>query len=349
VNSKRYLVVSASFNGTDLFRFLRDATSENEPLGIRSMRSFFKHKNVITKDKGRLRLFGKPSIVFVDGITDMDLTAEKLLNKLDLPQKIERIAVKMNLCDYRRPETGAVSDPQVLESLLRGLRKKYPDSAISIVENDATSVSADRMIRYLGIDKISEKYSAEVVNLAHGKWITKQIDGYFTKSIEVPVILEDCDLLITHPKLKTHSMTKITCGLKNMFGCYRRKQKVKFHKFLDEAIVDINLALKPNVSIVDANICMEGIGGPCYGFPIKLGLMIAGKDVVAVDAFCARLIGFRPWFVGHIRKAASKDIGHLSYELSDCFNLGDKKLYHFEFDRTLYYLMKLSRTSGGFA
>jgi uncharacterized protein (DUF362 family) len=292
-------------------------------------------------------LFQKPSNIIVDEITDLNFTVDTLLKKLDLPQKTETIAVKMNLCDYRQPETGAVSDPQVLDSLLRGLRNKYPTSRISLVENDATSVSADRMFTYLGIDKISKKYSAEVVNLAHEKWTTKQIDGYVTKSIEIPEILGDCDLLITHPKLKTHSLTKITCGLKNMFGCYHRKQKVKFHKFLDEAIVDINLAIKPNVSIVDANICMEGIGGPCFGFPRKLGLMVAGKDVVAVDAFCARLIGFRPWFVGHIRKAASKGIGQLNYALSDDFSIGNEKLYKFEFDRSLYYLTKIVRKSGG--
>jgi uncharacterized protein (DUF362 family) len=294
-------------------------------------------------------LIDKSNKVFVERITNTDSTVESILNKLNLPTKIEKIAIKLNLCDYRAPETGAVSDPQIIDSLLKAFRKSHPSATISLFENDATSVNADRMFRYLGLDKISKKYSAEVLNLAHERWIEKEVNGYVMKTIEVPAFLEDYDLLVTHPKLKTHSSCKITCGLKNMFGCYKAKRKTRFHKYLDEAIVDINLALKPHVSIVDANICMDGIGGPCYGVPRKLGLIIGGKDVVAVDAFCASLIGFRPWFVGHIRKAAAKNLGQMHYEVSDCSQINDKKACRFEFDRGLYYLLKLMRRGGGSA
>jgi uncharacterized protein (DUF362 family) len=287
--------------------------------------------------------------VYVERITNLDLTAESILDKLALPKKLEKIAIKLNLCEYRGPETGAVTDPEVLCSILKAFRKSYPNAVMSLFENDATSVNADRMFIYLGINKIARDYSAQVINLAHEKWVEKKIDGYVAKTVEVPVFLDDYDLLVTHPKLKTHSSSKITCGLKNMFGCYKAKRKTKFHKYLDEAIVDINLALKPHVSIVDANICMEGIGGPCYGVPRKLGLMIGGKDVVAVDAFCASLIGFRPWFVGHIRKAAAKNLGQMHYEMSDCSQINNKKACRFEFDRGLYYLLKLARRAGGSA
>lgn len=285
----------------------------------------------------------KPPNVVVEPIGDLDFTMQMVLGKLDLPRKVEHIVIKPNLCEYRRPETGAVSDPKMLASLLGALRKSYPKSIISIIENDATSVNADLIFKYLKLNELKENYSAEIVNIAHHKWLKKQIDGYIMKTIEVPAILENCDLLITHPKLKTHSMTKITCGLKNMFGCYHLKRKVQLHRYLDEAIVDINLALKPQVSIVDANICMEGLEGPCFGIPRRIGMVIGGRDTVAVDAFCAKLIGFRPWFVGHIRKSSQKKLGQLRYELSDGSHVANRDLYHFDFDRKLYYLLKLSR------
>jgi len=285
----------------------------------------------------------KPSIVFVEKVTNLDLALKRMLYNLNFSKSYEKIAIKLNLCDYRLPETGAVSDPKVVAALLKALRSINQHARILIFENDATNANADLMFRYLGIDKISKVYSAEVINIAHEKWTKKQIDGYRMKTVKVPVILEDCDLLITHPKLKTHSLTKLSCGLKNMFGCYRTKKKVKFHKFLDEAIVDINLALRPDASIVDANICHEGIGGPSYGFPKKVGLIIGGKDIVAVDTFCANLMGFRPWFVGHIRKAASKGLGQLKYRLEGNLEESDLKMYRFKFNRALYYLMKIFR------
>jgi uncharacterized protein (DUF362 family) len=267
----------------------------------------------------------------------------KMLDNMALPVAAGKIAVKLNMCDYRLPETGAVSDPAVVDSLIAALREKYPYAEIMLIENDATTVKADIMFRYLGIDTIAKQYEAKAINLAHEKkWEKIEIDGYHFKCIDVPSVIANCDLLITHPKLKTHSMTKISCGLKNIFGCYKERRKVRFHKFLDEAIVDINLALRPNISIVDANICHEGIGGPIYGLPRKVGLLIYGMDIVAVDAFCARLIGFDPGGIGHIRKSEKKGLGNTQYELKN--QLPDRmKNYRFSFNRSLFYLFKVMR------
>lgn len=35
------------------------------------------------------------------------------------------IAIKMNLCDYRRAESGAVTDPVILGALLEALRERH--------------------------------------------------------------------------------------------------------------------------------------------------------------------------------------------------------------------------------
>lgn len=266
---------------------------------------------------------------------------EQLLQCIMLPRKVENIAIKINMCDFRLKETGATSDPLVVDGLLSALRKKYLNSEIFLIENDATTALADVLFNYLGIIEIAKKHRAHTLNLSHDRWMKKEIDGLISKKIEVPMVLTNCDLVITHPKLKTHGITKITCGLKNMFGCLREKKKIKFHKFLDEAIVDANLAFRANLSIVDANICQEGIGGPVYGTPRKLGLLIGGMDIVAVDAFCARLIGFKPWFVGHIRKAARKELGKMNYDLKTNISSNELKTCKLNFSKFEYYFTKL--------
>jgi len=266
---------------------------------------------------------------------------EQLLQCTMLPTKVASIAIKINMCDFRLSETGATSDPVVVDGLLSALRKIYPNSEIFLIENDATTALADVLFSYLGMTKIAKRHRAQTLNLSHDKWVEKKIDGLVFKKIETPMVLANCDLVITHPKLKTHGITKITCGLKNMFGCLREKRKIKFHRFLDEAIVDSNLAFKANLSIVDANICQEGIGGPTYGTPRKLGLLIGGTDIVAVDTFCARLVGFKPWFVGHIRKAAHKELGKMNYELETNMSLNELKTCRMDFSRSAYYFTKL--------
>jgi len=267
----------------------------------------------------------------------------QLLQRIMLPKKVENIAIKLNMCDFRLKETGATSDPLVVDALLSALRKIYPNSEIFLLENDATTALADVLFNYLGISEIAKKHRAHTLNLSHDRWTKKEIDGLIFKKIEAPMVLANCDLVITHPKLKTHGKTKITCGLKNMFGCLREKRKIKFHKFLDEAIVDANLAFRANLSIVDANICQEGIRGPAYGTPRKLGLLIGGMDIVAVDTFCARLIGFKPWFIGHIRKAAHKELGKMNYDLKTNISSNDLRTCKLDFSKLEYYFTKLLR------
>jgi uncharacterized protein (DUF362 family) len=40
--------------------------------------------------------------------------------------------------------------------------------------------------------------------------------------------------------------------------------------------------------------------GPTDGTPVKMNLIIAGKDVIATDATAARIIGFDPHEISHI-------------------------------------------------
>jgi uncharacterized protein (DUF362 family) len=40
-----------------------------------------------------------------------------------------------------------------------------------------------------------------------------------------------------------------------------------------------------------------------------MNLIIAGKDVVATDATAARVMGFNPYEIKHIRKAFEKGLG----------------------------------------
>lgn len=266
----------------------------------------------------------------------------RLIKKLNLPHNAEKVGIKINLCDYRKRETGVTTDPIVLDPLLMILREKYPTSKIYLFENDATGTLVDNLYKWLGLDKIAEKYNVGFINLSREKWARINIDGYHFKEIEVPKILMD-SLIINHPKLKTHGRTKITCGLKNMFGCYRIKEKVKYHAMLDEAIVDINMAIKSHYTIVDGYLCVEGNRGPTQGLPKKVGVFIGGSDIVVVDAFCAKFMGFNPRTISHIVKAYKKGIGSMSYKLDSEIPEKDFKKYKFKFSLPKYRLMQTIR------
>jgi len=87
---------------------------------------------------------------------------------------------------------------------------------------------------------------------------------------------------------------------------------MKFHPWIDQVIGDINQALRPRLGIVDGIIAQVGIKGPSFGVPIRANLVVMGKDPVAVDATCARILGFRPGSVGHLRECARRGLGKLN-------------------------------------
>lgn len=267
----------------------------------------------------------------------------RLSSYLSLPDTVRRIAIKLNLCDYRRPETGAVSHPDVVRALLQVLRERYPQAEIFLCENDSSDTIVENMWGYLGLDQVATRYSARCVSLSQEEWIQVPIPGLHFQELEIPKIMTECDLLINHPKLKTHGKTKITCALKNLFGCYRQKNKAPLHQFLDEAIVDINLAIRPHVVIVDADLCVEGNRGPTQGLPKRLGLFIGGRDSVGVDSYCARLMGFKPNAVGHIRKAARAGCGSMRYIIDGDLIGEDLRPYRFQFSQGKFMFMQVAR------
>ena len=282
------------------------------------------------------------NIVHLVKVHDDDIrdAMQRLMDRLSLPVECDRpIGVKVNLCDYRRRETGTTTDPLVLEPLLMFLRQRYPSSRIFLFEHDATGTLADNLFTWLGLDLVARRYDVEIVNLAREKWTSVGLKGYHFQEIEVPNLLME-SLIINHPKMKTHGRTKITCGLKNMFACYRIKEKVRYHAFLDEAIVDINKAIATHYTIVDGILALEGNRGPTQGFPKKVGVLVGGNDVVAVDAFCARFMGFNPNRIGHIKKACKAGIGSMDFQVESEIPPNKFRDYKFQFSIPKFWLME---------
>jgi uncharacterized protein (DUF362 family) len=67
----------------------------------------------------------------------------------------------------------------------------------------------------------------------------------------------------------------------------------------------------PDFCIVDGIIAMAGTQGPTFGTPINSKLIICGEDPVAVDSVSSKIMGFNPWFVGHIKKSQAQGVGKM--------------------------------------
>ncbi|MBN2076578.1 MAG: DUF362 domain-containing protein [Dehalococcoidales bacterium] len=257
------------------------------------------------------------------------------------------VILKINICDARMPDTGAITHPLFLDAVLNYLRSFYDNLRIIVVESDATVVLADRFIKWFGYIPILEKWNAEFINLSKQRVVNKTLNGRYFKEIPVPEILDQGHFFITVPKLKTNPMPTITCCLKNQFGCFARSDKNVYHPFLDDVIADVNKALHPDLCLVDGVIAMGGTFGPAFGVPVRLKAIICSPDPVATDAYGAKLMGFNPRFIGHITKSAASGVGSMSYELKGDtlpkVNFEINKLETFLVNKVGTYLQKRSR------
>ena len=238
---------------------------------------------------------------------------ERIKDKIEIPNRAVAL-IKVNLCLLLGPETGATVDPRVARAIVEWLEANYNIERVIIAEADATHLSAAMAFKALGWKKYFEKLelNVEFCNLSDDKRI--KTSTYTGRKIEMSEKYMKADVLISLAKLKTHSLQKITCTMKNLFGAIPEKYKIKYHPYLTDAICEFSSVKKPNLSIIDGLIGMDG-KGPTNGFPRICRLLIAGTEMVATDHFCAKLMGFRPDSIPHISKAIKLRLGNPKYNI----------------------------------
>ncbi len=125
------------------------------------------------------------------------------------------------------------------------------------------------------------------------------------------------DLIVSLAKMKTHHWAGATLSMKNFFGVVPGSvygwPKNKLHYLgISESIVALNRQFRGKAfAIVDGVIGMEG-NGPIQGTPKPAGVLVMGRDLVAVDATCTRIMGIDPEKIDYLRMAA--DLGHVHPE-----------------------------------
>jgi len=115
------------------------------------------------------------------------------------------------------------------------------------------------------------------------------------------------NLIVSMPKAKTHHWAGVTLSLKNIFGIvpgmkYGWPKNLLHWSGIHESILDICATVPIHFVIADGITAMEG-NGPLQGTARELGKLVLADDPVAADATCARLMGFNPVRVEHIRMA----------------------------------------------
>jgi uncharacterized protein (DUF362 family) len=239
---------------------------------------------------------------------------ETIEDSLDLinyefPKNIQNVVIKPNLCYYWDYSTGQTTDPNFVAALIDLLRTEIsPNLKISIVESDASAMRCKYAFKMLGYEKLANNYNVNLVNLSEDQYDTLcTTAGTYSFNIMVPKTIQEADLKINVPKIKyTMEPIKLTCALKNIFGCNPYPKKFKYHSKLGEAIVAINKVMKFNLHIIDGNIA-SGIQ------PRRLGLVMASTDPVAIDTAAAKIAGLNPKTIKYLQLAKKEGLGNTAF------------------------------------
>jgi len=260
------------------------------------------------------------SIVILERLSDYRKEAIKaifiksigILGLSERLKKAKNITIKINLCDARPPETGAITHPTFLGALLEYIREyQCSNASINVIESDATVAAPDLFIKWFGFDILFKKWNVRYINVSKIPFTWECTNGKVLKYVPVPKIIAESDIFISMAKLKTNILTDVTCCLKNLFGCLPLVKKSIFHPAIDYVIAETAKAMMPDLCIIDGIIGMGGAKGPAYGTPIKAGVVIIGLDPVATDSVAARVMGFNPRRIKHLVIAQKLGLGSI--------------------------------------
>jgi uncharacterized protein (DUF362 family) len=253
-------------------------------------------------------------------LTEIKNTVERLFLLLggldDMIRPGSRIMLKPNIGVIASPEEALNTDPSVISAVMEILKDAGFKNMI-LAESSVVGTDTSAAFRKMGIDRICRFYGVGLVDLKKGKTVVKKVPNpVVLDEIEVFGDVDEADVIINIPKLKTICSCKISIGMKNLKGLIPDNMKKKFHHTgLESSIVDLNSLIKPALTLVD------GVMSSQLYRPLETDFLAAGTDNMSADIVTSVITGIDPEEIGYFKKA--RDAGMGSIDIDDIEVAGD--------------------------
>lgn len=230
-----------------------------------------------------------------------------------IARKPEACYVKVNAIDFK---PYVYTSLQVTGEVIDYCRRAGAER-VFLMEN-ATQGNFTRLVfEVAGFTKLAEEHGAEPLFLDEGREGTVRLphmgyDIHVSRHVKDIIDARESVTYINVPRLKTHSMTVMTVGIKNQYGLVSHRDRSPDHNFrLHRKLADVLSVICPDFTLVDGTVAT------IYGhYPpealhkkalVPLNILVGGLDTVAVDTVCARILGYEVDEVSHL--AAARDMG----------------------------------------
>ena len=216
------------------------------------------------------------------------------------------VAIKPNLVNSSHPSDGATTHPEVVEGIIQFLKDfgiKLKD--MRIMESSSVGCSTRHAYKVCGYNALEKKYGVPLIDLKDSPTVTLCHNGL---DIEIAEAALNTEFLINVPVLKAHCQTRLTCCMKNLKGCIPEREMRRFHSLgLHNPIAALSALLPVHYCVVDG-ICGD-LSFEEGGSPVEANRILAGRDPILIDSYCAALIGYRPEAIGYLAQAQEDGLG----------------------------------------
>lgn len=267
---------------------------------------------------------------------DTSLVEEKieyLFSQLEVTKtwsKESKILLKPNLLSKTAPEKAVTTHPEVVRGVIRACVKRGIEKSHILIADSAGGLYNTKQTKALyqgcGMTKVAQEEGVALYSECLWKKVETQGEVVSEFNLLKPVLW--ADVIINLPKFKTHVMTGLTAGCKNMFGCVPGLDKSQWHTRFPERepfghmLIDLYQLVPPTISILDGILAMEG-DGPGSGNPRELGLLMASENTLHLDLAVAHMMGLSPMVVPYLKAAHERNLCGKEVDLSKVF--GEKE------------------------
>ncbi len=239
--------------------------------------------------------------------------------------------LKPNLLLPKKPEKAVTTHPTVMQALAE---ISWENGAKELTIGDTPGGPFNRpylktLYKATQMEKVAQASGAKL-NYSLDEVDTPFPAGKVIKRVALAGFIKHCDVLINAAKMKTHGLTRMTGGVKNLFGALPGMQKTEYHMKMNEInhfstlLVDIARLLNPPLTVIDGVEGMEG-NGPSSGTIKKAGKIVMARNVFAADFVMARIMGMNPLHVPTIRIAENLDLPAKNSDIEIIGDLGKEK------------------------
>ena len=232
----------------------------------------------------------------------LSIALSKLTQPLPIVGDGSRIVIKPSILDPKIPGNTSLEIVQAIIALFD------KTSDVLLVESDNPYRSVEEAYSKLGYSNLATD-KVKLVNLSLDDLTPISMAGhYFTKAHSMPQLLKLPLFLLNVPTLKFRPAEgEVWGGIKNLFGLLPEVEKQKYHERLEDVLLDLLSAFRPSLTIMDLSEVI--IGDRMTGRRIKVSGVVVGTDPVAVDAYCAGLLGMDPMKVSYLKRAHDLGLG----------------------------------------